>query len=77
MESLETQGHMLQQQINKVWSLKDTLAERDAQAEEHLQCMEEMQRQMAPFYNPLRPGSSATAGGSTIAPPLPPRPPPQ
>ncbi|MED6198077.1 hypothetical protein PIB30_062647 [Stylosanthes scabra] len=40
--------------------------------------MEEMQRQMAAFYNPLRPGSSATTGGSgtSTAPPLPPRPPP-
>ncbi|MED6190509.1 hypothetical protein PIB30_106559, partial [Stylosanthes scabra] len=78
-QSLETQGHMLQQHINEVRTLKDTLAERDAWAEEHLKRMEEMQRQMAAFYDPLRPGSSATAGGSgsSTAPPLPPRPPPR
>ncbi|MED6119113.1 hypothetical protein PIB30_008922 [Stylosanthes scabra] len=46
--------------------------------EEHLRRMEEMQRQMAAFYDPLRPGASATAGGSgtSTASPLPPRPPP-
>ncbi|MED6160659.1 hypothetical protein PIB30_053519 [Stylosanthes scabra] len=78
-QSLQTQGHMLQQHIDEVRTLKDTLAERDARAEEHLKRMEEMQRQMAAFYDPLRPGSSATAGGSgpSTAPPLPPRPPPQ
>ncbi|MED6207208.1 hypothetical protein PIB30_033713 [Stylosanthes scabra] len=41
--------------------------------------MEEMSRMMAAFYDPLRPGSSATAGGlaSSTTPPLPPHPPPQ
>ncbi|MED6126022.1 hypothetical protein PIB30_074375 [Stylosanthes scabra] len=75
-QSLQTQGHMLQQHIDELRTLKDTLAERDARAEEHLRRMEEMQRQMAAFYNPLRPGSSAAAGGSgsSTAPPLPPRP---
>ncbi|MED6151373.1 hypothetical protein PIB30_081907, partial [Stylosanthes scabra] len=70
---------MLQQHIDEVRTLKDTLAERDARAEEHLKRMEEMQRQMAAFYDPLRPGSSATAGGSSssTAPPLPPCPPPR
>ncbi|MED6136443.1 hypothetical protein PIB30_056175 [Stylosanthes scabra] len=78
-QSLQTQGHMLQQHIDKVRTLKDTLAERDARAEEHLRRMEEMQRQMAAFYDPLRPGSSAAAGGSgsSTAPPLPPCPPPR
>ncbi|MED6220757.1 hypothetical protein PIB30_047956 [Stylosanthes scabra] len=78
-QSLETQGHMLQQHIDEVQTLKDTLAERDARAEEHLKRMDEMQRQMAAFYDPLHPGRSATAGGSgsSIAPPLPPRPPPR
>ncbi|MED6112737.1 hypothetical protein PIB30_064381 [Stylosanthes scabra] len=49
------------------------------QAEEHMRRMEEMQRQMAVFYNHLRHGSNATVGGlgSSTAPPLPPRPPPQ
>ncbi|MED6143468.1 hypothetical protein PIB30_006420 [Stylosanthes scabra] len=72
-------SHMLQQHIDEVRSLKDTLAERDARVGEHLWRMAEMQRQMATFYNPLRPGSSATTGGSgsSTAPPLPPRPPPQ
>ncbi|MED6167760.1 hypothetical protein PIB30_005725 [Stylosanthes scabra] len=76
-QSLETQGQ--QQHIDKVRSLKDTLAERDARAEEHLRRLEEMSRQVAAFYNPLRPGScSATVGssGSSTALPLPPRPPP-
>ncbi|MED6115030.1 hypothetical protein PIB30_086285 [Stylosanthes scabra] len=47
--------------------------------QEHLRRMEEMQRQMAAFYDPLRPRSSAAAGGSgsSAAPPLPPRPPPR
>ncbi|MED6174439.1 hypothetical protein PIB30_068966 [Stylosanthes scabra] len=65
--------------IDEVRTLKDTLAERDARAEEHLKRMEEMQRQMAAFYDPLRPGSSAAAGGSgsSTAPPLPPHPPPR
>ncbi|MED6212711.1 hypothetical protein PIB30_086237, partial [Stylosanthes scabra] len=78
-QSLQTQGHMLQQHIDEVRTLKDTLAERDARAEEHLRRMEEMQFQMAAFYDPLRPGSSAVAGGSgsSAAPPLPPRPPPR
>ncbi|MED6221747.1 hypothetical protein PIB30_057717 [Stylosanthes scabra] len=72
-------GHMLQQQIEEVRSLKSTLAEKDARAKEHLPRMEEMSRMMAAFYDPLRPGSNATAGGvaSSIAPPLPPRPPPR
>ncbi|MED6198732.1 hypothetical protein PIB30_069381 [Stylosanthes scabra] len=50
----------------------------DERTEEHLQRMEEMQRQMVAFYNPLRLGASATTGGSgtSTAPPLPPRPPP-
>ncbi|MED6206894.1 hypothetical protein PIB30_030895 [Stylosanthes scabra] len=78
-QSLQTQGHMLQQHIDEVRTLKDTLAERDARAEEHLWGMEEMQRQIAAFYDPLRPGRSAAAGGSgsSTAPPLPPRPPPR
>ncbi|MED6150930.1 hypothetical protein PIB30_077381 [Stylosanthes scabra] len=77
--SLQTQGHMLQQHIDEVRTLKDILAERDVQAEEHLKRMVEMQRQMAAFYDPLRPGSSAAAGGSgsSTALPLPPRPPPR
>ncbi|MED6223783.1 hypothetical protein PIB30_077477 [Stylosanthes scabra] len=80
-QSLESQGHMLQQQIDEVKTLRDTLAQmaqRDERTEEHLRCMEEMQRQMAAFYNPLRPGSSTTTGGSdtSTAPPLPPCPPP-
>ncbi|MED6131238.1 hypothetical protein PIB30_007928 [Stylosanthes scabra] len=55
----------------------DTLAQKDARAEEHLRRMEEMQRHMATFYDPLRLGVSATTGGSSssTAPPLPPRPP--
>ncbi|MED6226225.1 hypothetical protein PIB30_101467 [Stylosanthes scabra] len=55
--------------------LKETLTQRDVWAEEHLRRMEEMQRQMAAFYNPLRPGSSIAVGGSgsSTAPPLPPR----
>ncbi|MED6188298.1 hypothetical protein PIB30_084643 [Stylosanthes scabra] len=78
-QSLQTQGHMLQQHIDEVRTLKDTLAERDARAEEHLKRMEEMQRQMVAFYDPLRPGSSAAVGGSgsSTAPPLPPRSPPR
>ncbi|MED6188369.1 hypothetical protein PIB30_085302 [Stylosanthes scabra] len=63
-QSLETQGHMLQQHIDEVWSLKDTLAEKDARAKEYLRRMEEMQRQITAFYNPLRSGRSATVGGS-------------
>ncbi|MED6206508.1 hypothetical protein PIB30_027450 [Stylosanthes scabra] len=70
-----------QQQIYEVKTLRDTLAQmaqRDERTEEHLRRMEEMQRQMAAFYNPLRPGSSATTDGfgTSTAPPLPPRPPP-
>ncbi|MED6108931.1 hypothetical protein PIB30_028913 [Stylosanthes scabra] len=64
------QGPGAPEHINEVRSLKDTLAEKDARAEDHLRCVEEMQRQMAAFCNPLRPESSTT-------PPLPPRPPPQ
>ncbi|MED6132214.1 hypothetical protein PIB30_017067 [Stylosanthes scabra] len=50
------------------------------QAEEQLQRLEEMQRQMAAYYDPLRPASNITArggsGGSSTAPPLPSCPPP-
>ncbi|MED6131629.1 hypothetical protein PIB30_011480 [Stylosanthes scabra] len=61
----------------EIVDLKEQL--RKARAEEHLRRNEEMQRQMVTFYNPLRPGSSATAGGSgsSTVPPLPPDPPPQ
>ncbi|MED6147057.1 hypothetical protein PIB30_040431 [Stylosanthes scabra] len=78
-QSLQSQGDLLQQQIDEVKSLKSTLAEKDAQAEEHLRCMEEMSRMMAAYYGPLRPGSSGSGAGldSTTAPPLPPRPPPR
>ncbi|MED6227068.1 hypothetical protein PIB30_109775, partial [Stylosanthes scabra] len=69
-QSLQSQGDLLQQQIEEVKSLKSTLAEKDARAEEHLRRMEEMSRMMAAYYAPLRPG---TSGGS--ANPLPPRPP--
>ncbi|MED6119386.1 hypothetical protein PIB30_011451 [Stylosanthes scabra] len=67
-------------EIDEVKTLRDTLAQmaqRDERTEEHLRRMEEMQRQMAAFYNPLRLGPSATIGGSgtsTVS-PLPPRPP--
>ncbi|MED6122293.1 hypothetical protein PIB30_038493 [Stylosanthes scabra] len=63
----------------EVWSLKDTLAENHARAEEHLRRMEEMQWQMTAFYDPRCPASNATAGGSgsTTAPPLPACPPPR
>ncbi|MED6176511.1 hypothetical protein PIB30_088938 [Stylosanthes scabra] len=63
-QSLENQG-------------QDTLAKRDARAEKHLRHMEEMQRQMAAFYNPLRLESNTAVGGSDslTAPLLPPRPP--
>ncbi|MED6206348.1 hypothetical protein PIB30_025893 [Stylosanthes scabra] len=95
--SLHTQGEALQQQIDEVRSLretlddraaqadeirslKETLATRDVRAEEQLRCLEEMQRQMATYYDALRPASSITArggsGGFSTAPPLPPRPPP-
>ncbi|MED6115441.1 hypothetical protein PIB30_090632 [Stylosanthes scabra] len=76
-QSLETQRQVLQQHIDEVQSLKDTLAERDARTEEHLRRMEEMQRQMAAFYNSPRPGSNTAVGGSgsSTAPPLPTRPP--
>ncbi|MED6170704.1 hypothetical protein PIB30_033556 [Stylosanthes scabra] len=79
MQSLQSQGDLLQQQIDEVKSLKSTLAEKDARAEEHPRRMEEISRMMAAYYGPLRPGSSATAAGldSTAAPPLPPRPPPR
>ncbi|MED6224857.1 hypothetical protein PIB30_088191, partial [Stylosanthes scabra] len=78
-ESLGTQGQTLQQQMYELQSLKDTLAEWDARAEEQLRRMEEMSRQMTTFYDPLRLGSSAAVGGSgsSTAPPLPPRPPPR
>ncbi|MED6191702.1 hypothetical protein PIB30_003046 [Stylosanthes scabra] len=78
-QSLQSQGDLLQQQIDEVKSLKSTLAEKDARAEEHLRRMEEMSRMMAAYYAPLRPWSSSTAAGSdsTTAPPLPPRPPPR
>ncbi|MED6133065.1 hypothetical protein PIB30_024899 [Stylosanthes scabra] len=52
---MESQGHMLQQQIDEVKTLRDTLAQiaqRDERTEEHLRRMEEMQRQVAAFYNP-------------------------
>ncbi|MED6169021.1 hypothetical protein PIB30_017387 [Stylosanthes scabra] len=78
-QSLQSQGDLLQQQIDEVKSLKSTLAEKDARAEEHLRRMEEMSRMMAAYYGPLRPGTSGgSAAGidSTTAPPLPPRPPP-
>ncbi|MED6124614.1 hypothetical protein PIB30_060551, partial [Stylosanthes scabra] len=68
---------MLQQHIDEVQSLKDTLDDKDARAEEHLCLMEEMQRQMAAFYNPQTPGNSIVGGSCpSTAPPLPPRPPP-
>ncbi|MED6145183.1 hypothetical protein PIB30_022642 [Stylosanthes scabra] len=78
-QSLQSQGDLLQQQIDEVKSLKSTLAEKDAWAEEHLRRMEEMSRMMAAYYGPLRPGSSGSGAGldSMTAPPLPPRPPPQ
>ncbi|MED6108858.1 hypothetical protein PIB30_028178 [Stylosanthes scabra] len=70
----------LREQADEVCSLKETLAARDARAEEQLRRLEEIQRQMAAYYDPLRPASSITArggsGGSSTAPPLPPRPPP-
>ncbi|MED6182624.1 hypothetical protein PIB30_030242 [Stylosanthes scabra] len=48
-QSLQTKGQTLQQHIDELRSLKDTLAERDARAEEQLRCMEEMLRQMAAY----------------------------
>ncbi|MED6173188.1 hypothetical protein PIB30_056881 [Stylosanthes scabra] len=73
-QSLENQGQVLQQHIYEVWRLNDTLAQ-NAWAEEHLRRMEEMQRQMATFYNPLRPGNSTLGGsGPSTTPPLPRRP---
>ncbi|MED6171669.1 hypothetical protein PIB30_042915 [Stylosanthes scabra] len=67
-------------QADEVCSLKETLAVRDVRAEEQLRRLEEMRRQMAAYYDPLRPASSITArggsGGSSTAPPLPPCPPP-
>ncbi|MED6146419.1 hypothetical protein PIB30_034333 [Stylosanthes scabra] len=78
-QSLQSQGDLLQQQIDEVKSLKSTLAEKDARAEELLRRMEEMSCMMAAYYGPLRPGSSGSAAGLdfTTAPPLPPRPPPR
>ncbi|MED6172263.1 hypothetical protein PIB30_048438 [Stylosanthes scabra] len=80
-QSLHSQGEVLQQQIDEVRSLKETLAQRDAWADEQIRRLEEMQRQMAAYYDPLRAASSTPAvggsGGSSTAPPsLPPRPPP-
>ncbi|MED6146035.1 hypothetical protein PIB30_030828 [Stylosanthes scabra] len=78
-QSLQSQGDLLQQQIDEVKSLKSTLAEKDAREEEHLRRMEEMSRMMAAYYGPLRPENSGSGAGldSTTAPPLPPRPPPR
>ncbi|MED6203816.1 hypothetical protein PIB30_003107 [Stylosanthes scabra] len=57
----------------------DLREQRDALAEEQLRRMEEMSQQMAAFYDQLRPGSNAAAGGSgsSTANPLPLRPPPR
>ncbi|MED6150847.1 hypothetical protein PIB30_076547 [Stylosanthes scabra] len=67
-------------QADEVRSLKKTLAARDAREEEQLRCLEEMQRQMAAYYDTLRPASCITArggsGDSSTAPPLPTCPPP-
>ncbi|MED6115402.1 hypothetical protein PIB30_090129 [Stylosanthes scabra] len=68
---VETQEQVMQQQIDEVWSLKETLAQRDARVKESLRHMEEMQRKIAAFYNPLCPGSSTAHSGSSTAPPLP------
>ncbi|MED6144136.1 hypothetical protein PIB30_012789 [Stylosanthes scabra] len=66
----------LRKQADEVRSLKETLAARDARAEEQLRRLEEMQCQMAAYYDPLRLASNITArggsGGSSTAPPLPP-----
>ncbi|MED6210517.1 hypothetical protein PIB30_064825 [Stylosanthes scabra] len=72
---LREQVQNLTQSLETQW--QEALAQRDARVEEHLWRMEEMQRQMAAFYNPLHPGSSTAVGGSgfSTAPPLPPRPP--
>ncbi|MED6221189.1 hypothetical protein PIB30_052084 [Stylosanthes scabra] len=80
-QSLYSQGVVLQQQIDEVRSLKENLAETDARAEEQIRRLEEMQRQMVAYYDPLRVASSTAAvggsgGSSTAPPPLPPRPPP-
>ncbi|MED6157135.1 hypothetical protein PIB30_020453 [Stylosanthes scabra] len=78
-QSLHAQGETLQQQIDEVRSLKETLAERDAPSDEQIRRLEEMQRRMAAYYDPLRAMTSHTAvggsgGSSTGQPPLPPRP---
>ncbi|MED6116030.1 hypothetical protein PIB30_096313 [Stylosanthes scabra] len=80
-QSLHSQGEVLQQQIDEVRSLKETLDKRDTREDEQIRCLEEMQRQTAANYDPLRAASSTTvvggSGGSSTAPPtLPPRPPP-
>ncbi|MED6157965.1 hypothetical protein PIB30_028403 [Stylosanthes scabra] len=80
-QSLHSQGEVLQQQIDEVRSLKETLAQRDAQADEQIRRLEEMQRQMVAYYDPLRATSSTpvvggSGGSSTAPPPLPPHPPP-
>ncbi|MED6127658.1 hypothetical protein PIB30_090083 [Stylosanthes scabra] len=80
-QSLHSQGEVLQQQTDEVRSLKETLAERDAWADEQIRRLKEMQRQMAAYYDPLCAASSTTAVGgssssSTAPPPLQPRPPP-
>ncbi|MED6174738.1 hypothetical protein PIB30_071921 [Stylosanthes scabra] len=62
-EVVDLREQVLQQHIGEVRSIKDTLAERDARVEEHLRRMKEMSWQMAAFYDPLHPGSSATVGG--------------
>ncbi|MED6160186.1 hypothetical protein PIB30_048969 [Stylosanthes scabra] len=64
-QSLHSQGETLQQQIDEVRSLKETLAERDARADEQIRRLEEMQCQMAAYYDLLRAMSShTTVGGS-------------
>ncbi|MED6208005.1 hypothetical protein PIB30_041012 [Stylosanthes scabra] len=80
-QSRHSQGEVLQQQIDEVCSLKETLAERDARSDDQIRCLGEMQRQMVAYYDPLRAMSGNTAvgglgGSSTAPPPLPPRPPP-
>ncbi|MED6220253.1 hypothetical protein PIB30_043152 [Stylosanthes scabra] len=58
-QSLQSQGDLLQQQIDEVKSLKSTLAEKDARAEEHLRRMEEMSCMMAAYYGPYALGLAA------------------
>ncbi|MED6131333.1 hypothetical protein PIB30_008979 [Stylosanthes scabra] len=57
-QSLQSQGDLLQQQIDEVKSLKSTLVEKDARVEEHLRRMEEMSRMMAAYYGPLPLGAA-------------------